>query len=143
MFTCCSQQIFLVSVHWRKELQRIGISWSAFLVSFDLCFATLCNQCYKHKYFNCAVKKCIKDSALASFIAAVEGYTYWLLQYYKMIDIFLFQSEFSRDMHVKFGIEKKKTQIIENPYDCSNMRPEYDNKNFILYFKYIVLCCKS
>ncbi len=94
----------------------------------------VCEACFKHKYFNCATKKCIKGSSLASIIAAIEGYAYWLLPHYKKVDLFLFQSEFSRDMFVKFGYDKKKTHIIENPYDCKMF-----NLNIIVKTTYYIL----
>jgi glycosyltransferase involved in cell wall biosynthesis len=48
--------------------------------------------------------------------------------------MFLFQSEFTRDMFVKFGFDVKKTHIIENSYDCTEIQPNYKGDNYILYF---------
>ena len=94
----------------------------------------LCEACYKHRYYNCIYKKCKKNSLLASALLAIESYVYSILPFYKQVDKYLFQSEFTRDMFVKFGYDVKKTHIIENPYDCKNVQPKYGGKNYILYF---------
>jgi len=94
----------------------------------------LCEACFKHKYYYCILKKCKKNSLLASTLLAIENYVYFLIPFYKEVDMFLFQSEFTRDKFVKFGYDIKKTLIIENPYDCSNVQPKYEGKNYILYF---------
>ena len=94
----------------------------------------ICEECYKHKYYNCILKKCRKNSLAASSLMALESYFYYLLPYYKQIDMFLFQSEFTRDMFVKYGFDKNRTHIIENPYDCVNVKPKYEGEGYILYF---------
>lgn len=94
----------------------------------------VCEACFKHKYYNCMLKKCKKNSLAASTLMTMESYFYHLLPYYKQIDMFLFQSEFTRDIFVKYGFDKKRTHIIENPYDCVNVKPNYGGKGYILYF---------
>lgn len=94
----------------------------------------VCEECFKHKYYNCILKKCKKNSILASTLLALESYAYYLYPLYRDVDTFLFQSEFTRDMFVKFGYDIKKTHIIENPYECSNIQPKYHGQNYILYF---------
>jgi len=94
----------------------------------------VCEACFKHKYYNCILKKCKKNSLLASTLLALENYAYYLMPFYKNVDMFLFQSEFTRDMFVKFGYNISKTHIIENPYDCSEVEPKYEGKDYILYF---------
>ena len=94
----------------------------------------ICEACLKSKYYNCVLKKCKKNSFLASSLLAIESYIYSLLPFYKNVDMFLFQSEFTRDMFVKFGFDIKKTHIIENSYDYSEIQPIYSGDNYILYF---------
>ncbi len=94
----------------------------------------VCEACYKHKYYNCFLKKCKKNSMLASALMAFESYLYFLLPFYKQVDIFLFQSEFTRDLFIKYGFDSKKTHIIENPYSCANTQAKYEGKNYVLYF---------
>lgn len=94
----------------------------------------ICESCHKHKYYNCAIKRCKKNSFLASSLMAIESYYYYLYPLYKEVDMFLFQSEFTRDMFVKFGFEMSRTQIIPNPFDCSNIKSSTHSKRYILYF---------
>ncbi len=118
-----------IPIVWRILDYRLICPNSTFLSRGNLCEA-----CYRHKYYNCILKKCKKSSGLASTLLAVESYVYSILPFYKQVDKYLFQSEFTRDMFVKFGYDVKKTHIIENPYDCKDIKPEYEGKNFILYF---------
>ena len=118
-----------IPIVWRILDYRLICPNSSFLSNDKICEA-----CYKHKYYNCILKKCKKNSLLASTLLAIESYTYSILPYYKKIDLFLFQSEFTRDMFVKFGFDIKKTHIIENSYDYSDIQPNYTGGNYILYF---------
>ena len=94
----------------------------------------VCQECINNSFYNCIINKCKKKSLLASSLLAIENYAYSILPIYKQIDLFLFQSEFTRDMFVKFGYDIKKTHIIENPYDGSGIQPQYNGSNYILYF---------
>jgi glycosyltransferase involved in cell wall biosynthesis len=97
----------------------------------------VCEKCFKTKYYNCFVNKCKKNSYPASFVASIESYFNKFAPFYDKVDIFLFQSEFSRNLFVKYGFDIKKTKIIENPYNCDNIIPQYTIKKsdrYILYF---------
>jgi glycosyltransferase involved in cell wall biosynthesis len=94
----------------------------------------ICEACFKHKYINCVLKKCKKNSFLASTVAAIGSYFYYIFPFDKNVDIYLFQSQFTRDMYVKFGYDVKKTHIIENPFDSKGFHPNYIGKGYILYF---------
>lgn len=118
-----------IPIVWRILDYRLICPNSTFLSH-----GKICEACHKHKYYNCIIKKCKKDSLLASTLFAIESYAYYLGPYHKQVDMFLFQSEFTRDMFVKYGYDIKRTHIIENSYDYSNIRPNYEGKNYILYF---------
>jgi glycosyltransferase involved in cell wall biosynthesis len=97
----------------------------------------VCEACFKSKYYNCLINKCKKNSYSASLITTIESYFNKLMPFYNNVDMYLFQSQFSRDMFIKYGFDIKKTAIIENPYDC--VLPVNDinflNENrYILYF---------
>lgn len=118
-----------IPIVWRILDYRLICPNSTFLSK-----GKLCEACYRHKYYNCILKKCKNNSFLASTLFAIESYAYYLMPFYKHVDMFLFQSEFTRDMFVKFGYDIKKTHIIENPYDALHIEPVYEGKNYILYF---------
>jgi len=94
----------------------------------------VCQECFNNSFYKCIVNKCKKESLLASSLLAIENYAYSILPIHKQVDLFLFQSEFTRDMFVKFGYDLRKTHIIENPYDSSGIQPKYQGSNYILYF---------
>lgn len=97
----------------------------------------LCEDCFKSKYYNCLINKCKKNSYSASLVTTIESYFNKLMPFYNNVDKYTFQSEFSRDLFVKYGFDIKKTQIIENPYDCSKIIPNFssqESNKYILYF---------
>jgi glycosyltransferase involved in cell wall biosynthesis len=94
----------------------------------------ICQDCFKHKYYQCAFNKCKKGSFSASLIAAAESYFYYMFPFKNDIDAFLFQNQFMKDLFVKYGFDKNKCHVIENPYDCSLDIPIYQGKDYILYF---------
>ena len=98
---------------------------------------TICEKCFKTKYYNCFANKCKKNSYPSSLITTIESYFNKLMPYYKNIDTFLFQSEFSRNLFIKYGFDMKKTDIIENPYNLENLdesNNSVDIDKYILYF---------
>jgi len=118
-----------IPIVWRILDYRLICPNSTFLSN-----GKICEACHKHKYYNAISQKCKKGSIFASTLFAIESSIYYLLRYYDQVDLFLFQSEFSRDMFVKFGYDKKRTHIIENSYEYSNIQPKYNGDNYILYF---------
>lgn len=94
----------------------------------------LCQACFKHKYYNCVLKKCKKNSYSASIIAALESYYYWLKPFKKDIDTFLFQNDFMKELFIKFGYDKSQCLVVENPYDWEQSIPKYKGEDYILYF---------
>ena len=93
----------------------------------------VCEACKNNKFHNVLLKKCVHDSYLASLIGMIESSFYSFSKYYDKIDLFSFQSEFTRDKFVEFGFDKSKTEIIENPM-FNIYKPNYKNKDYILYF---------
>lgn len=118
-----------IPIVWRILDYRLICPNSTLFVNGQVCTA-----CQNNHFFNCIINKCKKQSLLASSLLAMENYTYTLFPLHKQVDLFLFQSEFTRDMFVKFGYDKKKTHIIENPYESSDIEPKYNGNNYILYF---------
>lgn len=79
----------------------------------------ICEACHINKYYMPAIKRCKKNSLSASIIVSLEAYFNYLKGYYQMIDLYSFQSKFSRDLFIKYGFNIKKTHISPNPYKIS------------------------
>jgi len=94
----------------------------------------ICESCKNKLFMMCTVKKCKKDSFRASVVASLEAYLYSFLGTYKYVDMFLFQSEFSRNKFIEYGYDSDKTALIKNPIDTANIVPAYTHDDFILYF---------
>lgn len=94
----------------------------------------ICKACKGQKFYNCVKNKCKKNSLLPSVLASLGAYLYSVLPIYNYVDLFLFQSEFTRDIFVEFGFDISRTSIIENPYNLSTHEVVETESNYILYF---------
>ena len=94
---------------------------------------SICYACKNKGFHNIFIKKCVHDSYLASLVGMMESTFYAMSKYYEKVNLFTFQSEFTRDKFVEFGFDKSKTTIIENPI-ISECKPNFRNKDYILYF---------
>ncbi len=94
----------------------------------------VCESCKLHKYYKCVTKKCKKGSTRASAIAALENYLYTASGFYNKVDMFSFQSEFTRDKFIEYGFNPEKTAIIGNPMGLSENSIHEGTEKFILFF---------
>lgn len=94
----------------------------------------ICEKCRKHRYFNCLLNRCVKDSIAASFISAVEMYVHLLLGSYSLIDTYITPSRFFRDKLVEYGFSSEKVQYIPNFIDCRNYADDTAPVDYFLYF---------
>lgn len=94
-----------------------------------------CTLCSRGNFKNCITHKCHKNSKLLSYIAYRESYYNRKKGYYNLIDKFIFPSEFMRDLHVNFGVDKKKTEVLCNfsrvPKRCE---PVNKKEKYVLFF---------
>ena len=102
-----------------------------------------CEECKKHKYFNCLKNKCVKNSFAGSSLAALEMYLHHniLRIYEKKIATFIAPSDFMKNIAVSFGQDAKKIEVIYNPHNLSNERKGIETEplviegiNYFLYF---------
>ena len=118
-----------IPIVWRVLDYKLICPNRTFLSGGDIC-----QKCATNKYYNCILNKCKKNSLSASVLAAAESYFYELFPYKNQIDSFLFQNEFMKDLFLKYGFDKNKCYVLENPYDCSEVVPQYYGKDYALYF---------
>ncbi len=117
-----------IPIVWRVHDYKLICPNRTFLSNGDIC-----EKCYPQRYFQVVANRCKKGSRAASLVAAMESYAYKFLPFYDLVDRFLFQSEFTRDLFVKFGYDPKKSQIIENAFDANEVTPDFEGKNYILF----------
>jgi len=93
----------------------------------------ICEDCKSHKYYNCTIKKCKKDSYGASILATIESYLYSFTNHYKYIDLYMFQNKFSMDKFKEFGFKMRNSIVMKNPIEISSDASER-NLDYILFF---------
>lgn len=102
-----------------------------------------CMRCKGGKYYNCTIRKCMKDSYLKSLLATVEAYYTKFFKFYSKIDFFIAPSEYMKDRILEFGYPESKVRTIYNFIDVENKKNKKfgngeintkDEENFIFYF---------
>lgn len=77
---------------------------------------TVCEKCFKHKYYNCTRYNCINGSKAQSLAGSLEAYYYYLKGIWHFVDAFVCPSQFMLDKMVKWGFPAKKMHLVRNPY---------------------------
>lgn len=88
----------------------------------------LCEACRTHKYYRCAVNRCIQNSYLKGAAGALEAYVYWLRGVWASVDRFICPSEFFVNKMVEWGFDKNKLRLVRNPEAVSEECPPLGNK---------------
>lgn len=73
-----------------------------------------CTECRHGDFSLCIKNRCHKNSLLMSLLAYNEAVFNQRRGYYELIDKFVFPSRFMRDLHVEFGVPRKKTTVLCN-----------------------------
>lgn len=94
----------------------------------------ICERCKGHKYYNCFIHKCTKDSYLKSLINTFEMYVHTLLRYYNLIDLIITPSDFYRKKLIEFRFPRRKVIHIPNFVDLDLLKPSYNHKGYFIYF---------
>lgn len=97
----------------------------------------VCKQCLRGSYWPCIKKRCVKNSFLASLLAAIEMYFHHrLLKIYEnKISIFLTPSLFLKNILIDAAWPKEKIKVINNAFSTDLALPLKTNKeNYFLYF---------
>lgn len=98
----------------------------------------ICTKCLSGNYFWSTIKACKKKSLPASLISSLDAYFNKYKKYYDIVDMFLLQSEFSKQLFLKAGFPESKLKIITNPYELTpgimDTREYQVDDDYILYF---------
>ena len=107
------------------------------------CDKKICDRCVGGAYYQCALRKCVKNSYLKSLVAALEAYLHnRILKTYEKIDLFIAPSQYMKDVCVSAGIPEKKIKVIYNflPPQFMNGVKEVSatDSDYILYWGRLV-----
>ena len=96
-----------------------------------------CQACLKQKYYNCFLKKCLKNSYSKSALASLEMYIHHSILniYKKNIDHLISPSKFLKNKFVEFGWQENKFSVVYNSFDSKlKAKKDFKRKNYLLYF---------
>jgi glycosyltransferase involved in cell wall biosynthesis len=94
-----------------------------------------CEACKGGRYYNAFTNKCLKNSYMASLLAALEMYlTKALKTYENSVDLFIAPSKFILNKAVEFGIDRSKIRYLPYAIDLEQFNPVDKPGEYILYF---------
>jgi len=115
-----------------------------------------CEACKKRKYYQAIHYKCLKDSYMASTLAAFEMWFHKMMGYYeRLIDVYITPSKFVKDTLVAWGYPESKITVLPHfgNYDSFPYSFTYNSQDPYIVFsgrlapekgvKYLVEALKS
>jgi glycosyltransferase involved in cell wall biosynthesis len=94
----------------------------------------ICEKCKRHKYYQCFLNRCVRNSYLASLFGTLENYFYWFSGIYDRIDIFIAPSKFLKNKFIEFGIPENKIVYLPNFVKIFSKSENLSQNNYLLYF---------
>jgi len=93
-----------------------------------------CEDCKGGKFYRAVIKRCHKNSYLASAVYTVESYIHSVLKTYeKCVDIFIAPSQFIRNKFIEFGFPEDKIEFVPNFVDAKFNIQFNMGKDYFLY----------
>ncbi|MBA7515425.1 D-inositol-3-phosphate glycosyltransferase [subsurface metagenome] len=95
----------------------------------------ICEACKSNKFYSAVLRKCRKDSCLASFLVMIEAYIHRLLGLLKLVDFFITPSQFMRKKMIEYGFSPERVVHIPHFIDVKHFSPSlstYSN-DYIVY----------
>jgi glycosyltransferase involved in cell wall biosynthesis len=94
----------------------------------------VCEKCKNHKYINCFLNKCVKESKLGSLVNTIEMYVHhWLQSYEKYVDVIITPSRFFQQKFIEYGFSPQKVRYVPNFLDTQKFKPQYTYKNYFIF----------
>jgi glycosyltransferase involved in cell wall biosynthesis len=137
------------AIIWKLKKHNIPIIWSLHeykLICPEGSFVThgqVCERCLQRKFYNCTIHKCKKNSTLASLLASVDAYFYYLTGIYNKVDYYLCPSQFLLNKFKQFNFQPNKLVLTNLCYDIPYLDKEAEyirvsgshisSERFILY----------
>ncbi len=88
----------------------------------------VCERCKKHKYYQAAIHKCVKNSFWRSLICALEAYLYK----YKKVNCFIAPSRFMKNKVVEFGVPAEKVKYFFHFFNFNSGESKIGD--YLIYF---------
>lgn len=98
----------------------------------------ICEACKGNKFYKAGLKKCKKQSFLASSVASLENYVHHYLNYYDFVDAFICPSKFHYQKFKEFGFQIEKLHQIYHSYQAKEIHENQsietkESERFILF----------
>lgn len=94
----------------------------------------VCERCFKHKYYNAVLHKCMKNSSINSIPVMLEMYFHKIMRYYeKNVDLFLAPSEFMKTKMVQWGFDASRIEVLPNFVDTEFFAPGNKDNGYFFY----------
>lgn len=95
----------------------------------------VCERCKGHKYYNCVLQKCTKNSYSASMVNMLEMYLHRMLKIYRNnVDLYICPSKFVRDKMIEFGWPRQKIITIPHFAKIPKSMGKDKTEDYTLYF---------
>jgi len=95
----------------------------------------VCERCWRHRYYQAIIHKCLQDSYAASALAAYEMYIVKARQIYEsVIDCFVSPSLFLKEKLEDWDVELKRIEHLPNFLFLDDYVPNYDSGNYYFFF---------
>lgn len=115
------------AIIWKLKKAGIPIIWTLHeykLICPENTFVSngvVCEKCYDHKFYNCALNKCKKQSFLASLLASIDAYVYHFTKTYSKVNYFLCPSQFLLEKYKQFNFPESKLLLTNYCYDIASL----------------------
>jgi glycosyltransferase involved in cell wall biosynthesis len=93
----------------------------------------LCDACVPGRFYNVLLKRCTRNSLLASIVTCAEMYLHRLAGTFSKVDAFLCPSEFMKVVMERCGIESGKLFHVPNFVDLTRYEPSYGGSESFIY----------
>ncbi len=94
----------------------------------------ICNHCQGRYFWRVARHSCCEGSFSKSILMAIEAYWHKWRKSYDFVDIFVSPSRFLSELLKDSRTEKNKVQVIPNGIELEDLKPNYKDWGYILYF---------
>ena len=93
----------------------------------------ICERCKGHRYYQAVLQRCIRDSAVASTLCAVEAYAHSFTHAYDAIDQFIAPSRFMRDKLIEFGMDGDRIAWLPNFLHFEDYAPGFEAGPYVVF----------